>query len=259
MATKASLYRLAAIALTLACCIQVAQADAEPAATPYRPGAANPAQLSVPGWLEGEVGIARSNNGAATFLDDTSWLLKLAFSEDFGVMLGGDAHLRQSDMSGVLSGHGDTLLTFKNHWAVNEATAFGLEWGAKFPTAADGLGSGKRDVGFNGIYSRDIGNVRIDANLGATKIGLIEQGLARWQYPWAVAVSRAVNDDWSLVIEESGTYRHGAGATTQMLVAATYNVTKRLVLDGGLVSGTSNAALKWSAFMGVTYLAAKFW
>ena len=142
---------------------------------------------------------------------------------------------------------------------MDESSAFGLEWGAKFPTADDGIGSGKRDVGFNGIYSRDIGQVRIDANLGATKLGLIEQRQARWQYPWAVAVSRSVNDDWGLAIEASGVYRHGAGATTQMLVAAGYNVTKRLVLDCGMVSGTSNAAPKWSAFMGVTYLAAKFW
>ncbi len=44
-----------------------------------------------------------------------------------------------------------------------------------------------------------------------------------------------------------------------MMVAASYNVTKRLVLDGGMISGTSNAAPRWSAFMGVTYLAAKFW
>ncbi len=182
-------HRLAAIALALACCAPLAWAEGEPSATPYRPGAANPAELSAPGWLEAEAGIARSNNGGGAFLNDTSWLLKLALSEDFGVLVGGDARLRQTDSGGVLSGRGDTSLTFKNHWAINETSAFGLEWGAKFPTADDGLGSGKRDYGFNGIYSRDIGQVRIDANVGATRLGLIEQGLARWQYPWAIAVS----------------------------------------------------------------------
>ncbi len=252
-------HRLATLALTLACCVAPAQAGDEPSATPYRPGAANPAELSAPGWLEVEAGIARSSNGGAAFLDDTSWLLKLAFSEDFGVMLGGDARLRQSDTSGVLSGHGDTVLTFKNHWAVDEATAFGLEWGAKFPTADDGLGSGKSDVGFNGIYSRDIGKVRVDANVGAMRLGLIEPSLARWQYPWAIALSRQVSGDWSLAVEESGVVRRGAPATTQLMVAASYSVTKRLVLDGGMISGTSNVAPRWSAFMGVTYLAAKFW
>jgi hypothetical protein len=247
------------LALALICCAPLARGDDTPSATPYRPGAANPAELSAPGWLEGEAGIARSNNGGASFLNDTSWLLKLAFSEDFGVMLGGDARLRQSDPGGVLSGRGDTSLTFKNRWAVDDATAFGLEWGAKFPTADDGLGSGKRDYGFNSIVSRDIGQVRIDANVGATRLGLIEPGLARWQYPWAVALSRPVSEDWSMAIEESGVVRHGAATSTQFMIAASCNVTKRLVLDAGMISGISNAAPRWSAFMGVTWLAARLW
>ena len=253
-------HRLATIALALACFAPLAWAEGEPSATPYRPTVSNPAELSAPGWLEVEAGLARTKGGGAAWQDDTPWLLKLAISEDFGVLLGGDAHVRQTDLTGaVLSGRGNTSLTFKHHWAVDESAAFGLEWGAKFATADDGIGSGKRDVGFNGIYSRDIGNVRIDANLGATRLGLIEQGLARWQYPWAVAVSRPFGEDWNLAIEESGVHRRGAATATQLLVAACYSMTKRLVLDGGMVSGTSNTAPKWSAFMGVTYLAAKFW
>jgi hypothetical protein len=142
---------------------------------------------------------------------------------------------------------------------VDDDSAFGLEWGAKFATAADGIGSGKRDYGFNGIYSRDIGGYRVDANLGATRLGLQEEGLARHQYPWAVAVSRAVSDDWTLAVEVAGLYRRGAAASTQMLAAASYSVSKRLVIDAGVASRLSDAAPRWSAFVGVTYLAARFW
>ena len=175
------------------------------AATPYRPTISNPAELSAPGWLEVEAGLARTKGGGVAWQNNTPWLLKLAFTEDFGVMLGGDVGVRQTDAEGgVLSGRGDTSLAFKHHWKLDDDSAVGLEWGAKFATAADGIGSGKRDFGLNGIYSRDIGSYRIDANLGATRLGLIEEGLARHQYPWAVAVSRAVTDDWTLALELAG-------------------------------------------------------
>ena len=247
-------------ALLASLCLSSAWADDAPAATPYRPTVSNPAELSAPGWLEVEAGLARTKGGDSAWQNDTPWLLKLAFTEDFGVLLGGDARVRQTDASGaVLSGFGDTSLTFKNHWAVDESSAFGVEWGAKFPTAATNIGSGKQDYGVNGIYSRDIGSVRIDANIGATRLGLHEVGLAQWQYSWAVAISRPLNDDWSIELETSGASRHGGPPSTQLLLATSYSVTKRLVLDCGVVSGTSEAAPKWSAFMGATYLAARFW
>jgi len=249
-----------AIALSLILCSPFARADEELAATPYRPTISNPAELSVPGWLEVETGIARAKTSSTSWQNDTPWLFKLAISEDFGIMLGGDAPVRQTDSAGAtLSGFGDTSLTLKHHWAVDENSAFGLEWGAKFATADDGLGSGKTDYGFNGIYSRDIGKTRIDANLGATRLGLNEAGLAHWQYPWAVAVSHPIGEDWGVAFEESGVYRRGAAAATQLLIAASYSVTKRLVDDAGMTTGSTDAAPKWSAFMGVTYLAAKFW
>lgn len=159
----------------------------------------------------------------------------------------------------MLRGGGDTSLTFKQHWAVDDNTAFGVEWGAKFATAAAGIGTEKRDYGVNGIYSQDVGQYRIDANLGTNRLGLGEDGLARWQYPWAVAISHPVDADWSIEFETSGLYRRGAAASTQMLLATGYSVTKRLVLDCGVISGASGTAQKWSAFLGATYLAAKFW
>lgn len=47
--------------------IQSALADEAPAATPYRPTVSNPAELSAPGWLEVEAGLARTKGG------DTAW------------------------------------------------------------------------------------------------------------------------------------------------------------------------------------------
>lgn len=232
----------------------------EPSATPYRPTAANPAELSAPGWLELEAGGLRTKGGGPAWQNNTPWLAKLAFTEDFGVMVGGDFRVRRTDTEGaVMSGRGDTTLMFKHRFEAGENAAFGLEWGTKFDSAATGIGSGKADYTATGIYSRDIGKLRIDANLGVTRLGLQEDGLARHQYPWAVAASHPVGEGWTLALEASGVYRRGAPASTQLLAAASYSVTKRLVLDVGVASRLADAAPRWSAFVGATYLAARFW
>jgi hypothetical protein len=252
--------RLLSILSALLYAAYPAWADEAPSATPYRPTVSNPAELSAPGWLEMEAGLARSKGGGAVWQSNTPWLLKLAFTDDFGVMLGGDLHVRQTDADGaVLRGHGDSTLAFKHRWAVSEDLAFGLEWGAKFATATRGLGSDKTDAGFTGIVSQDIGKYRIDANLGMTRLGLAELGLARQQYPWAAAVSRPAGENWTLALETAGVYRRGAPASSQLLAAASYGVTKRLVLDFGAATRLSEAGPQWLAFVGATYLTAKLW
>ena len=40
-----------------------ANAEGEPAATPYRPSVSTPATLSEPGWLEMELGVQRVQGG----------------------------------------------------------------------------------------------------------------------------------------------------------------------------------------------------
>ncbi|RLJ68360.1 transporter [Sulfurisoma sediminicola] len=250
----------ATLLLALCLCASPARAEEPPAATPYRPTVSNPAELSAPGWLEVEAGHTRSKGGDAAWQDSTPWLLKLAFSEDFGILLGGDAALGETDAAGVRTrGHGDTTLTFKHHWGAGEDAAFGLEWGAKFATASNGLGTGKQDYVMNGIYSRDIGDVRIDANLGATRLGLETAGMARWQYAGAVAASRPLGERWSAALELSSSYRRGDATSSQWLAALGYAMTKRLVFDFGVDGRLTEAAPNWSAFLGVTYLTARLW
>ena len=104
-----NLKSLPALLLMLSLCPHQALAGSEPAATPYRPTVSNPADLSAPGWLEMEAGVARSKGGGNAWQNDTPWLAKLAFSEDFGVLIGDDAWTRQTDASGAtLANCGDT-------------------------------------------------------------------------------------------------------------------------------------------------------
>ena len=110
-----NLKSLPALLLIASLCPHPALAGSEPAATPYRPTVSNPAELSAPGWLEMEAGVARSKGGGNAWQNDTPWLAKLAFSEDFGVLIGGDAWTRQTDASGAAhSGFGDTSLDRKS-------------------------------------------------------------------------------------------------------------------------------------------------
>src|SRR5947209_5000939 len=88
-----------AIAGGLALCTGTVFAD-PPEVTPYRPTVSNPAALSAPGFLELEAGVARSHDDTDTRLLSVPYLLKYAFSENFGVVIGGDAYLDQKDAAG---------------------------------------------------------------------------------------------------------------------------------------------------------------
>lgn len=231
----------------------------EVSATPYRPTISNPAELSAPGWLEVEMGLARTRGGENQWQNNQPYTFKYAFTRDFGIVLGGDVRVNQIDVTGQeIAGGGDNTVLFKHRLDAGAGQAFGLEWGAKFDTSTPGIGSGKQDYILNGIYSVDVDEVRIDANLGATWLGLWEEGLGRRQYNWAVALSREVMPRWNLSGELSGFSRQGKSATSQALAALSYAVNDRLVLDFGVAAGTSQNAPDWSAFAGATWLVSDF-
>jgi hypothetical protein len=69
----------------------------EIAATPYRPSVSNPAALSVPGWLELEFGTQQIKGGDDKQRDSFPVLAKLAFNENWGILLGGEMAIQRSD------------------------------------------------------------------------------------------------------------------------------------------------------------------
>lgn len=231
--------------------------DAKPAATPYRPSVSTPAQLSAPGWLEIEGGVWRQLGNDA-HRDSLPWTAKLAFSDDWGIRVGGEALVRQTDELGqTLSGNGVTSIVLKRRFAVNEQSAFGLELGATLPTGHSGIVSGKSDTAINAIYSADLGNWHTDLNLTAIYLGAPDAGTSYLQTVWAVALSRPLNDALGLVGEFSGTHQSGAVSAAQFLFGASYSVTKSLVLDAGMARRVSGGAPTWQAVAGFTWVAAR--
>ena len=131
--------RIVASGLAVFVCVAAAENGA-PAVTPYRPSVSTPAALSAPGWLEVETGLQSTGAADPARRETLPYTLKLAFTPDWGVRIGGDALVRQRSADGSsLRGGGDTTIVLKRRLAVNDASAFGLELGVKLPTASWGV------------------------------------------------------------------------------------------------------------------------
>ena len=249
--------------LLLCLCITASTAHAQlapdDAVTPYRPSVSSPAQLPVPGQLELELG------GLHTRLDDDRraslpYTVKLAFNEAWGVVIGGEAFVSERNGGGQRNrGLGDTTIELKHAFLVSPATAFGVELGAKAPTARKVIGSGKADYSVNGIYSQDITSVHMDSKQNVTRMGAVDAGEGRVQTGASVSLSMPLDDHWGATGELSGTRRSGADSTAQLLFATTYSPSKRLAIDFGFARGLNRASPRWSFFSGFVMPLARLW
>ncbi len=231
-------------------------AENEPSVTPYRPSVSTPAALSAPGWLEVELGGQHATGAGIPSRSSVPYTLKLAFTPDWGVRIGGEAWVRQDDGSGSrIAGFGDTSVIVKRRFAIDEASAFGLEGGVVAPTGRKGISQSKPSQTANAIYSADMGAYHTDLNINATRLGTIDPGTGRVQAGWAAALSRQLTERWSVVGELSGTHRTNLAGTTQLLMATSCNVGKAATIDAGFARSTRDAT--WSYFAGITFLAAK--
>ena len=165
------------------------------ALTPYRPSISSPAQLPSPGQLELEMGglSAKTNEQRRGSLP---YQLKLAWTDEWGVLLGGEAHVSVREAASRNSGVGDTNITLKRAFIVNDTTAYGVELTGKLPTAKDSIGSGKTDYTLNGIFSKDIGEIHMDVNLNATRIAALDKGAGRMQAGLSSSFSMSIAEKW---------------------------------------------------------------
>ncbi len=231
-----------------------AAAAEEPSATPYRPTVSNPAALPAPGYLELEIGVLNTKGGDGRSRNSIPVLTKYAFTENFGLLIGGEPRVGLTSHDGEkLRGAGDTTLQIKLRHALDEDSALGLEAGIKADTAKTGIGSGKTDYLLNGIYSRELGDYTVDVNVGVTRFGVIADE-SRHGLSWAASVGRPISQDWGVAIELSGAARRNERAASQVLAALSYNVSKQVVLDGGIAFGLSKAAPDRVLTIGMTIL-----
>jgi hypothetical protein len=252
---------LAAFALAASLPVQATDdAGDEPSTTPYRPSVSTPAALSAPGWIEIEAGFGHDHADAGARRDSLPVTVKLAFTPDWGIRIGDETWVRQRADGAFASGFGDTSVILKRRLAIDAQQAFGLEGGVTVPTAKRGLGtgSGKPDYAVNAIYSADFAETwHTDLNVVTTRLGRVDPGASRMQTLWAAALSHSLGERWGFVGEFSGTHESGAKSTSQFLLAASCNVSKRLTLDAGAARSLRSGPPVWSAFTGLTWLAAR--
>lgn len=247
----------AAVVASAMSCAAACAADGadEPSVTPYRPTVSNPADLSAPGWLEGEFGGTSLLGEDRSRETDVPYLLKYAFDENDGLLLGGDAWSR-SQVPGqpAQSGSGDTYLEWKRRFPLAAHAAFGLEAGVIAPTASHALGVGKPAWVVNGIFSTDLAALHLDLNLGGEYLTAHPAGASSWQSDWAAATSIALTPAWGAAFELSGSQQRGVPTRSQALFALSYAVSNRLVLDAGGARGLTRLAHDRSLFAGATVL-----
>lgn len=220
--------------VVLSCLSSIATCHAEGlSATPYRPTVSNPADLSAPHHFEIETGWLKADNADSTSHIGLPWLLKYAFTDRFGLSLGGEAVAWDKDAIGTrLSGNGDSTATLKFKFPYSDSAAFGLETTMKIPTAKNTMGTGKVDYTLNGIYSLDVDEWHADVNLNHTQLGVADTGLSSSQYGWAAALSHPLTENLGWAAEFSGVSQHGAPDTSQFLAALSYSLTPAFVQYG---------------------------
>lgn len=227
--------------------------DDGPAVVPYRPSVATPADLPAPGWPELEVGVQGAKGGDTARSQSSPVSFKLAWNDSWAILIGTDVYDWQRAFDGETAhSGGDTTVTLKYRWPVNDNIALGLELGVALPTARPPIGTGGTDWGINTIASFDYPGVHVDVNVAGARLGNVDAGQGPWQGGWAVAASHPLSDQFGITGEVSGLVQRGTSAQSQVLAALNYNVSRALVLDVAVAAGLSRSAPDWQLMAGMT-------
>ena len=123
-------------AATLAALTPAFAEDELPAVVPYRPTVSNPAELPAPGYPELEGGFLRTQGGDAARTDSLPLLFKLAWSENWGVLIGTDGYTWRHEFDGTYAqSSGDVRVVLKQRIPVSKTLALGVEYGVQLPMA----------------------------------------------------------------------------------------------------------------------------
>jgi hypothetical protein len=226
---------------------------------PARPTVSNPAEFQRPGVLQIEYGY--NANFRASGIDveqDTPLALRFAVSRRLLLELDTDSPISQTPTGGMReTGAGDTQLGAQCVLQHESGThpAIAVAYYIKLPTASDtkGLGTGRVDHNLIALVSKKIDQTTVDFNAiyllagRTTGRGRASSGQA------ALAASRNLTKQLGVQGEISGSSRNDAqpGAVLGLGVV-TYQINRRVVLDGGLRCGLTRDAPRVGVVAGIT-------
>jgi hypothetical protein len=126
---------------------------------------------------------------------------------------------------------------------------------ATIPTARPELGAGAMAHLVQVLVSKDFGKHHFDVNEGVQFVGRLQGGGFDRRYFTALSYSRPLKGKWGYTGEVAGySWANTATpATMTLLNAATYNMTSRLVLDGGAYFAAYGNLPRVTFFAGLTY------
>ena len=225
---------------------------------PARPTASNPAEFQRPGVLQLEYGFNGNwRTPGPTSEQDTPLALRFAVSRRLLIEFDGDTPLSQSANGIRNTGTGDTLFGVqgvllhesKSHPGVT------LAYYVKLPSAsaARALGTGRVDHNFIAFVSKNIRGTTFDFNAIYLLAGRTTDDGHASSAQAAFAASHGVTRRFGVQGELSGFTRNDArpGALFTLGVV-TYQLNRRLVLDGGLRGGLTHDAPRVGAVAGLT-------
>src|SRR6266568_8004229 len=132
---------------------------------------------------------------------------------------------------------------------------------ATLPTARPALGVGAMAHLVQILVSKDFGKHHFDVNEGAQFVGRPQLSGFDRAYFTALSYSLPLWGKWGYTGEIAGFSRRNATtpATMTLLNAATYNLSPRLVLDGGAYIAAYGQVPRFTVFAGLTYSVANLY
>lgn len=217
-------------------------------AVPNRPTFASTAETVQRGVFEVEYGFELASghqniNGLlkwGMFKDLELWFLNVPIERDSGV-----------------AGRGDCGAGFKYRMS-SQSKKFpttSILYVATLPTATAELGSGALGHSMQLLLSKDFGKHHFDANEGVQLVGRPGAGGFDRNYFSALSYSHPIAGKWGWTGELAGYSWTNANnpATMILLGAGTYNMSSRLILDGGAYLAVYGNLPHFTFFSGVTY------
>jgi len=225
---------------------------------PARPTASNPAEFQRPGVLQLEYGFNGNWRAPGPSSEqDTPLALRFAVSRRLLLEFDGDTPLSQSSGGARTTGAGDTQLGVQAVLQHESKSRPGvaLAYYVKLPTAsaAEALGTGRVDNNVIALVSKNISGTTFDFNAIYLLAGRTTDDGHASSAQAALAASRNVTRRFGVQGELSGFTRNDAQAGALFtLGVVTYQLNRRLVLDGGLRAGLTRDAPRVGAVAGLT-------
>ncbi len=223
-------------------------AQEEITAVPNRPTFASTAEMVQRGVFEIEYGFE-----AADGHQNINGLLKWGAIKNLELWFLNNPIERDAAVAGL--GDSGAGLKYKLFTQAKGRPTFSILYVATLPTATAGLGAGASGHSLQLLFSKDFGKHHFDANEGVQFVGRPGASGFDRNYFTALSYFHPLTEKWGYTAEIAGFSRtNGATpATMTLLGAGTYNVSSRLVLDGGAYLAAYGNLPRVTFFGGVTY------